>query len=138
MKRPLRTLHAIVILLLLLAAGCSAPVETKNAADNNNAAPVAQADNVNAPAVTAQPATPLATTVPTATTALPTKPATEATAKPATKETGAHVVGPKLAVVSKEKDLDFGKQPQDKTLVRPIQIKNVGSATLNIESVSPS
>jgi len=41
-------------------------------------------------------------------------------------------------MVSQEKDLDFGKQPQDKTLVRPIRIKNSGNATLNIESVSPS
>jgi hypothetical protein len=138
MKRSLRISHGIAILVLLLAAGCSAPVETQNATTNNNAAPVAQADNTNAPAVTAQPATPLATVVPTAPTAPPTKPATEVAAKPATKETGAHVTGPKLAVVSKEKDLDFGKQPQDKTLVRPIQIKNVGSAVLNIESVSPS
>ncbi len=137
MKRSLRISHVIAISLLLLAAGCSAPVETRNATGNNNAAPVAQTDNANAPAVTAQPATPLATTVPTAPVAPPTKPATEA-AKPATKETGAHTTGPKLAVVSKEKDLDFGKQPQDKTLVRPIQIKNVGSAVLNIESVSPS
>ena len=138
MKRSLRISHVIAISLLLLAAGCSAPVENRNATGNNNAAPVAQTDNANAPAVTAQPATPLATTVPTAPVAPPTRPATEAAAKPAIKETGAPATGPKLAVVSKEKDLDFGKQPQDKTLVRPIQIKNVGSAVLNIESVSPS
>ncbi len=135
MKRSLRASQAIAILLLLLAAGCSSVENQNNPASNNNSTPVAQADNANAPAVTAQPATPLATTVPTAP---PSKPASEAAAKPATQAAGGHVTGPKLAVVSKEKDLDFGKQPQDKTLVRPIQIKNVGNATLNIESVSPS
>jgi hypothetical protein len=59
-------------------------------------------------------------------------------ANPASKAASAHVDGPKLLVVSQDKDLDFGKQPQDKTLVRPIKIKNSGNVALSIESVSPS
>jgi hypothetical protein len=43
---------------------------------------------------------------------------------------------PKL--VAPEKQIDFGKQPQNKNLVRPIVIKNGGRADLNIESVVPS
>jgi hypothetical protein len=43
---------------------------------------------------------------------------------------------PKL--VAPEKKIDFGKQPQDKTLVRAIPIRNGGRAVLNIESVVPS
>ena len=43
---------------------------------------------------------------------------------------------PKL--VAPAKKIDFGKQPQDKSLVRAITIKNGGRADLNIESVVPS
>jgi len=43
---------------------------------------------------------------------------------------------PKLVVP--EKRLDFGKQPQDKTLIRAIAIRNGGQGVLNIESVTPS
>jgi hypothetical protein len=44
--------------------------------------------------------------------------------------------GPKL--VAPEKKLDFGKQSEDKTLIRAISIRNGGRALLNIESVTPS
>ena len=43
---------------------------------------------------------------------------------------------PKLIVP--EKRLDFGKQPQDKTMIRAIPIKNGGLSALNIDSVTPS
>ena len=43
---------------------------------------------------------------------------------------------PKL--VAPEKRIDFGKQPQDKNLVRAITIKNGGTVDLKIESVVPS
>jgi len=43
---------------------------------------------------------------------------------------------PKLIVP--EKRLDFGKQPQDKTMIRAIPIKNGGLSMLNIDSVTPS
>jgi hypothetical protein len=146
MKPSLRYSHGIALLLLILTANCSAPPENNNAT-SNNAAPAAPTANANMPAVTAQPATlpasvtpPAASPAPTPAPSAPTatKPATETAAKPAPKAAEAHVDGPKLVVVSQEKDLDFGKQPQDKTLVKPIRIKNGGNITLNIESVSPS
>jgi hypothetical protein len=65
------------------------------------------------------------------------KPA-ETAAKPAEADKPARVEGPKLVLLSQEKELDFGKQPQDKTLVKAIRIKNGGSVPLNIESVAPS
>lgn len=55
------------------------------------------------------------------------------TAKPATATSGA---APKL--IAPAKRLEFGKQPQDKTLVRAIVIRNGGRADLKVESVTPS
>jgi len=138
----------MALLCLMLTAAC-AP-ESNNAPANTNAAPAAETANANTPP-TAQPA-PSLTTIPPATapappattptvpvpvpaTVQPNNPATAA--KPA-EPPAAHVEGPKLVMVSQERDLDFGKQPQDKALVRPIRIKNGGTQTLNIESVSPS
>jgi hypothetical protein len=34
--------------------------------------------------------------------------------------------------------MDFGKQPQDKKLIRNIVVRNAGKTDLNIESVTPS
>src|SRR5438105_11501661 len=144
MKPSLRNSHWIAILCLLLTAACTAP-ENNNATGNNNATPAAETANANTPPVTAQPATPLANATPPAATPAPppqpvpatVKPATEPAANPAATTDAAHTDGPKLVVISQEKELDFGKQPQDKTLVRPIRIRNGGTQPLNIESVSP-
>src|SRR5205085_3836621 len=119
MKRSLRISYWIALLLVLLTAGCSAPPENSNATGNDNAA----ASNANAPSLTAQPATTPATSAPA--TSAPTavspapavqpapaaKPAETAT-KPAPAEATPRVEGPKLVLVSQEKELDFGKQPQ--------------------------
>lgn len=43
---------------------------------------------------------------------------------------------PKL--IAPAKRLEFGKQPQDKTMVRAIVIRNGGRADLKVESVTPS
>ena len=129
------------MLFLGLTVACSPP-QNSNATNNN--APAADAASPNASPVTAQPATPMAEAAPPVATATPPsaqpatpKPATATAAPRAPDANAAHVNGPKLVVVSKEKDLDFGKQPQDMKLVRPIRIKNNGTQTLNIESVSP-
>lgn len=145
MKPSLRNIHWIAILCLTLMAGCAVPEN----GSNNNAAPAAESANANAP-LTAQPATPPASATPSAAApsatapAPPTptpataSPAAEAPTRPAPKSEAAHAEGPKLLVVSQERELDFGKQPQDKTLVRPIRIKNAGTQPLDIQSVSPS
>lgn len=125
-------------MFLGLTAAC-APSENHNATSNNNATPA----TANTPPVTAQPATPMAeaappvATVPAAPPAPTSKLTPGAAANPGAKPAEAKVEGPKLVVVSQDKDLDFGKQPQDAKLVRPIRIKNGGTQTLNIESVSP-
>ncbi|MFL6275665.1 MAG: hypothetical protein ACJ74G_10805 [Blastocatellia bacterium] len=144
MKPTLRNAHWIALLCLMLTAACAA-LESNNAPANNNAAPAADTANANTPP-TLQPA-PSLTAVPPATAPAPTattppvpataQPISPTAAKPAA-QPAAHVEGPKLVMVSQEHDLDFGKQPQDKALVRPIRIKNGGTQTLNIESVSPS
>ncbi len=54
-------------------------------------------------------------------------------AKPAPAPNGR---APKL--IAPAKRLEFGKQPQDKTLVRAIVIRNGGRADLKVESVTPS
>ena len=57
-------------------------------------------------------------------------------ANPANAASAGAVRSPKL--VAPEKKIDFGKQPQDKTIVRAIAIRNGGRAVLNIDSVTPS
>jgi hypothetical protein len=148
MKRSLRISYSTVVLFVLLAAGCSAPPDSSNPTGNTNATV-----NTNAPALTPQTATPQATSTPTsaappatatAPVAQPAPPApatvkpAETATKPAPADKEARVEGPKLVLISQEKELDFGKQPQDKTLVKAIRIKNGGSVPLNIESVAPS
>ena len=138
MKRSLRISYSIALLLVLLAAGCSAPPESSNTAGNTNATA-----NTNVPSPAPQTAPPQATDVPPA--AAPAAQPVPATVKPAETATRpapadkeARVEGPKLVLLSQEKELDFGKQPQEKTLVKAIRIKNGGSDPLNIESVAPS
>lgn len=153
MKRSLRNSRWLALSFVLLMAGCSAPPDNGSATSNNNA-PASATANANATAVTGQPATPPVATAPPAASPTPavqpvpaTQPMpatvkpTETAAKPAAKEnkeSAAPVSGPKLVLVTQEKDLDFGKQPQDKTLVKAIRIKNGGKAVLNIQSVTPS
>ena len=48
----------------------------------------------------------------------------------------ASVRAPKL--VAPDKKIEYGKVPQDKTLVRAIPIRNAGREDLRIESVAPS
>ena len=143
MKTALRNLHWVALLGLLLTAACAAP-ESDNAPANSNSAPPAEAANANTPP--AQPATPLTTIPPPAPAPATPQPATvqpnsATAAKPADKpadKPAANVEGPKLVMISQEKDLDFGNQPQEKTLMRPIRIKNGGTQPLNIDSVTPS
>lgn len=56
--------------------------------------------------------------------------------KPSVASTAASGREPKL--IAPEKRLDFGKQPQDKNLVRAIAIRNGGNGDLKIESIVPS
>jgi len=144
MKNHLKLIYIAPLLLALVMVGCSSSTdETGNqnapqAANTNTTPPVAQTapppnptpsitpTPVPAPPQLTPPAAPNAQNANKAAATLPTN-------KPAAGATGT----PKLTVLTKDKGLDFGKQPQDKSLVRPIQIKNTGTAELKIETVAP-
>lgn len=135
-----KRLKVISISFLMLAA-CSSPPENGEKANNNSAQqkvaatsqpPVAQ-DGTPAARGDANASTPQSPAAQSAPAQAGAKPA-DATAK--TGEKGAATGrAPKLLVPDKK--LDFGKQPQDKVLARTFQIKNVGNANLQIESVTP-
>lgn len=140
-------LNTIFILLLMLAASCSAPPEDGGKANANSAQ---QAGAPKPEPSVAQGGTPTATSNGNTSTAqplgaqpAPVQPASPPggdVAKPGEKaapdSAAAKARAPRLLVPDKK--LDFGKQPQDKTLARTFQIKNVGNADLLIESVTPS
>jgi hypothetical protein len=134
MKRLIRTPFAPLLLLAALLSACAGPPADSGAANNN----ASQQGNSNAaggplvvqtlpppePKIGVDPAKP-AEMAPAAGNANAANPAKASNAR-----------APKL--IAPEKKIDYGKQPQDKTLVRAISIRNGGQAVLNIESVVPS
>jgi hypothetical protein len=144
-----RNLNVISVLLLMLMAACSAPPETDEKANGNSTkqdtAPQSSVAQNGTPTVTSNantstPQLPVAQPMPAPGGAVPAgisanpgdKPATK---EPATKEPATTERAPKLLVPARK--LDFGRQPQEKTLARTFQVKNVGNADLQIESVTP-
>jgi hypothetical protein len=131
MKPSVIALYVALLSSPALLSGCSGPPDN-SASSNNNAAQ--QANSNSSQQAQAQ------NQVPSPTTETPLKvqpippPPPPANANTATPPASGRQ--PKL--VAPEKKLDFGKQPQDKTFVRAIHIKNAGQAALNIESVAPS
>jgi hypothetical protein len=128
---------------MTLMASCSAPTENGERANSNSGRQTGAA--TSEPSV-AQGGTPIATgngnnstSQPPVAQPAPAQPSGDS-AKPAEKTatdpTAPKDRAPRLLVPDKK--LDFGKQPQDKTLARSFQIKNVGNADLLIESVTPS
>ena len=129
---------ALLSLVTLLSACARSPENTATSngnsaqqANGNSRQPVAQGTPSDASPSVAPPTVqtippPVAPVQPQATVnGNPVKPAPAATER-----------APKL--IAPAKRLEFGKQPQDKTLIRAITIKNGGQALLNIESVTPS
>jgi hypothetical protein len=141
MKHSTLKRYVALLGLVVLLSGC-ADSPNNSASSNSNSAqqpnsnaqqPVAQGDPANpAPSVavpTVQPIPPPA--------AAPVQPPVTANVNGAIPpKPAAKAGGPKLIAPSKR--LEFGKQPQDKTLIRAIVIKNGGRANLNVESVTPS
>ena len=123
-------LRPYAVLVLLLSA-CSGPSNDTGAGApqqaNSNSAPQPQIAQGSAPVVPSP--TPL-TAIPPVAKADPNSTAGEA------KPNAGNARAPKLVVPAKK--IDYGKQPQEKTLVRAIVIKNGGLANLNIDSVTPS
>ncbi|HSB09624.1 MAG TPA: hypothetical protein VLM38_09080 [Blastocatellia bacterium] len=140
MRRSIIIDYAVMLLLALVLSACARPEENA-ATSNSNAAGQANSNSASTQgppdSMTPSPGTPL---VVQQLPAPPAKPPDAAT-QPAAKPTGDKAVGsaeraPKL--VAPEKRVDFGKQPQDKNLIRAIAIRNGGRADLKIESVVPS
>ncbi|HSE37149.1 MAG TPA: hypothetical protein VLG74_07590 [Blastocatellia bacterium] len=141
MKRLNLYTYVALLVLVALFTSCSAPHENSGSPNtgatqeaNSNSAPQPQIAQSNAPAeapVTVPPAPPAPAP---AEKSAATIDATPAKAPDASATPNARV--PKLVIP--EKKIDFGKQPQDKTLVRAIVVKNGGRADLSIESVVPS
>jgi hypothetical protein len=143
MKRlNLKPYVALLVLAVLLSA-CSESAENSGSSNtsvppaqaNNNSAPASQSAEVNPPSVDSN-STPLAEQPIPQPPAPADKPSVAREAKAAKPSVAANARGPKLVVTAKT--IDYGKQPQDKSLVRAILIKNGGLADLSIESVVPS
>jgi len=142
MKRSNMKRYATLLLVLaVLASACAGPAENQGSSNtnappaqaNSNSAPPPQIAQGNPPAVAPGPAPPTVQQIPAPPAA---KSAAAGNANAANGLAAGNARAPKL--VAPEKQIDFGKQPQNKNLVRPIVIKNGGRADLNIESVVPS
>ena len=149
MKHSILKPYIVLFSLVTLFSACAGSGENTSTSNSNSSQ---QANSNSQPAV-AQGSTPASS--PDAGTPLsvqpipaPAAPPTSPTPAPAVKPpaainsntakpaTAAGAPAPKL--VAPAKKLEFGKQPQDKTLIRAITIRNGGRANLNIESVTPS
>ena len=143
MRRNNLNSFAALILLAVFVSACSEPPENSGST-NANAPQQANSNSGSQPQIAQN--TPTATAPGSVPLALPSlKPQPAPSEKPATANarianppvpTDPNARVPKLVVPAKK--IDFGKQPQEKTLVRAIVIKNGGRADLNIESVVPS
>jgi len=147
MKHPILKPYIVLFSVVSLFSACAGPAEntaTSNSNSsqqgNNNSQP-AVAESAPAPSpgsgtplsvqpIPAPSASPLSSATP------PVKPPAAVNANTAKPAIVPGAAAPKL--VAPAKKLEFGKQPQDKTLIRAITIKNGGRANLNIESVTPS
>jgi hypothetical protein len=141
MKRSMFITHAVLLTLIALTSACASHEESSPPPSNSNAP---QANSNAAAPADPQPsdARPNPSTTPPLTVqTLPPPPGktSESASKadnPAVESNVASGRRPKL--IAPEKRIDFGKQPQDKNLVRAIAIRNGGSADLKIESIVPS
>ena len=135
MNKAFRRTYIAPLVLVSLMAACSSQPEPAN---NNTAtsSPVAQNGTV--------PASSDASTQAAAPSGQPTvAPAegakVETAAPPAISAAGQLVPsGPSPKLVVPAAKIDFGKQPQGKSIARTITIRNAGKAPLNIAAVEPS
>jgi hypothetical protein len=137
-QSALKKCIALLGLVTLLSACARSPenAATSNGnsaqqANNNAQQPVAQGTPADpSPSV----APPTVQTIPPP--AAPVQPQATVNGNPPKPAPAAGERAPKL--IAPAKRLEFGKQPQDKTLVRAIVIRNGGRADLKVESVTPS
>lgn len=121
-------MHIALLGFVVLLSACGGPAEN-SATSNSNTPQQANSNSQQSLAQGNSPLIPLPVVVQP-----PDSTANANAAKAAATASGTHV--PKL--VAPTEKVNFGKQPQDKTIVRAIAIRNGGKADLNIESVTPS
>lgn len=132
--------YAALLVPIALLCGCSSP--TGPSASSNANAPQQQGNSVEQPRVAqnnASPSTPpTVQSIPPPESKAAGNAVTPADKPPADRNssTASSARAPKL--IAPEKKVDFGKLPQEKTLIRAIAIRNGGRADLNIEAVVPS
>jgi hypothetical protein len=137
-QSTLKRYTALLGLVTLLSACAGSP--ENNATSNGNSAQQANSNSEQAIAQgtpsDASPSVAPPAVQPIPPPAAPLQPQATVNGNPAKPTPAANARSPKL--IAPAKRLEFGKQPQDKTLIRAITIKNGGQAVLNIESVTPS
>jgi len=140
MKRSMFITYAVLFALIALTSACasheesSAPSNSNSQQANSNAAPPADPQPSDA---RPNPSTTPPLTVQTLPPA-PGKPPENVSKPDKTAVASNAASGREPKLIAPEKRLDFGKQPQDKNLVRAIAIRNGGSADLKIDSIVPS
>jgi len=140
MKRSILITYAVLLALIALTSACasheesSAPSNSNSQQANSNAAPPADPQPSDA---RPNPSTTPPLTVQTLPPA-PGKPPENVSKPDKTAVASNAASGREPKLIAPEKRLDFGKQPQDKNLVRAIAIRNGGSADLKIDSIVPS
>lgn len=137
MKNSCRKLWVLPILIMMLMTACSSPEATSSS--NNNGA---QPSNTNTAPQVAMRESPAITDNANASADTPPIQKILPNGKPAAVQPNAQPApaattdkAPKL--VAPMKTIEFGKQPQDKTITRSFQIRNTGNAELKIENVQP-
>ena len=134
MNKALRRVYVVHLVLVSLMAACSSHLEPAN---NNTAtsSPVAQNGTVPASSEASTPAA-----APSQPRGAPAEGAKVETTAPPTISAAGQLVpsGPAPKLVVPATKIDFGKQPQSKSLARMITIRNGGKAPLKIDAVEPS
>ena len=133
MKRLNINQYAALLMVVALLSACSGSGEN-SATSNDNAPQQTNSNSAGQPQVAQDrpAAAELGTPQPNA--VKPASPGSADAASPAPAASN----GPAPKLVVSDKKIDFGKQPQEKTLVRAIVVKNGGRAELKIDSVVPS
>ena len=134
MNKATRKVFVAPLGLAILMTACSSQPEPAN---NNTAtsSPVAQNGTVPASSEASAPAA-----APSQPTVAPAEGAKVETTAPPTISAAGQLVpsGPSPKLVVPATKIDFGKQPQSKSIARTITIRNAGKAPLNIAAVEPS
>jgi hypothetical protein len=140
MKKAIWKAYVTPLVLVTLMAACSRQQENAN---NSTApsSPVAQNGTVPANSEASSPPVAAPSAQPALTPAEGAKVETDKAALPKVSAGPAAQPapsGPSPKLVVPAKKVDFGKQPQSKSLARAITIRNGGKAPLKIDAVEPS